>query len=236
MVRRSLVVITVVLLACSACGRSRQDSGSAPPDTVATTSESSLGSRVSVATDPYLRVMAPKLRDWAERWRGVMPGFTLDSLYREAGAYPVGYRRATTSADLERARVFGQLSPDSKRIVEPDMYRQKSDGEWELRPEPDAAPAIIDLRDDSLTVVTVTGTSGGFEDAFWIDRDHIVLVGYGEREYEPWRGGGDLWVLDLQNKRLTYYHTPDVAKDLFDRYVRGSEAAQRDRVRRAAPL
>lgn len=230
--RGSLALLAgVMVVAMGGCGRKHPDSGSAPPDTVVPPpgSESSLGARVDVSTDRYLRAMAPQLRDWVARWRTALPGFALDSLYREPGTFPVGYRRATTSRDLERARVFGQLSPDSTRIVEPDMYREKSDGEWELRPEPEAAPAIVDLRDDSLTVITVMGTEGGFEDAFWIDRDHAVLVGYGERRVEPWAGGGDLWELDLPRKQLTLYHTPDVAKDAYDRYLERSIAAQKQR-------
>ena len=95
----------------------------------------------------------------------------------------------------------------------------------------DSAPALLDLRTDSLYTLTVIGPSFTFEDAFWVDRDRFVIVGYGEREFAPWRGGGDLWLYDLTRSTLTLYHTPDVRKDAYGPFIERSNAAQRKRVR-----
>ena len=106
---RGFLLLTAILLLGSACGRKQQDSNSTPPDSVATPAQSSLGVRVTVATDPYLKGMAPRLGDWVERWRRVIPGFSLDSLRRESSRFPLGSRRAATKQDFERARIFGEV-------------------------------------------------------------------------------------------------------------------------------
>jgi hypothetical protein len=221
-----VAVTALMALAAIGCGRREDraaggDSGAAGP----------LGERASLATDPALAAMAPRLEEWSRRWAAVVPGFVLDSLYRESGqSFAPSYKRPITREDLARARAFGEASPDSTRIVEPDSYRALVDGAWELWGEPDSAPALLDLRSDSLSILTVTGPSGEFEEAFWIDADRFVVVGCGERQFEPWTGGGDLWVYDLARGTLTWYHTPDVGKQAYDRYVRSSRNASRKRI------
>lgn len=237
--RQALLLSVAAFIAIAGCGKREREpaTGGETTSTAPASSGSTLGERVGPASDPLLAAAAPRLSEWSRRWGQVIPGFSLESLYREAGApFTIAYRRRATSEDHERARFFGEVSPDSTQIVEPDMYRFKASGAWELWGEPDSAPSIIDLRTDTLMVITGTGPSGGFEDAFWIDRNHAVLVGYGERRFEPWAGGGDLLVLDLPRATLTTYHTPDVTKPVYDRYLKLSYAAQSKRFRVAPPL
>lgn len=203
-------------LAVASCGKRQPEGG---PGSASPTG-SPPGVRVDVAADTVLQALRPGLEAWVERWKAAIPGFTLDSLYREAGSgLAMVDRRAADRDDLRRARTFGALSPDSTRIAEPDSYRQLVDGAWELWGEPDSAPALLDLRADSLSILTVVGPAGGFEEAFWVDGDRFAITGYGERRFRPWTGGGDLWVCDLARGTLTYYHTPDVDSTAFGRYM-----------------
>ena len=185
---------------------------------------------MDLSTDSLLMAMRPRLQAWAQRWAAVLPGFTLDSLYRSRSEpFRPAYSRKLTSEDLRRARFFGETSADSTRIVEADSYRLFVDGAPELWGEPDSAPALADLRADSLWILATVGTTGGFEDAFWIDSNRFVITGYGERQFEPWQGGGELWAYDLARGTLTRYSTPDVDKATYDRYVAAAKAALRAR-------
>ena len=224
---RTLAVVAALLLSA---GCARRDSGQETGSHVDRPPHPTLGDPVDLSTDSLLMAMRPRLNAWLQRWTGVFPGFSLDSLYRSRPEpYRPAYSRKLTSEDLRRVRFFGERSPDSTRIVEADSYRLIVDGAPELWGEPDSAPALADLNADSLRILVTVGTTGGFEDAFWIDANRFVVTGYGERQFEPWRGGGELWAYDLARGTVTRYSTPDVDKATFDRYVEAAKAALRSR-------
>lgn len=218
---RLVLAVLVLALAIPSCGRGGRDTPPAPGDPGGVSPTGSPpGVRVDLATDDLLAAMRDGLDAWAERWRAAAPGFALDSLYRDAAQpFHPQLTRPLTTQDVQRARFFGAVSPDSSRIAEADWYRQVIDGEPELWGEPDAAPALVDLKADSFHVLTTIGTVGGFEEVFWIDRERFVVIGYAERRFEPWSGGGDLWVYDLARGTLTTFHTPDVGREAYERYL-----------------
>jgi hypothetical protein len=233
--RRALLLSVAAFIAIAGCGKREREAATSGemPSTAPASSGNTLGARVGPKSDPLLAAAAPRLSEWSRRWAAVLPGFMLDSLYREASSrMPDFYPRAAGADDIERARVFGELSPDSTRIVEPDSYREKGRTWQDWGGDADSAPALLDLRTDSLYTLTVIGPSFAFEDAFWVDRQRFVIVGLGEREFDPWQGGGDLWVYDLARGTLTLYHTPSVNKDAYGRYMRLSDAAEKERVAR----
>ena len=221
-----ILVLAAGVISLTGCGR-RQSPESGSPSRAA---HPSLGTPVSPATDPVLAAMRSQLGPWTRRWAQVLPGFALDSLYRSPSEpFEPAYARRLEPHDLRRARFFGATSPDSSWIVEADSYRTFIDGAPELWGEPDSAPALVDLEADSLRILTTAGTAGGFEDAYWIDSTRFFITGYGERQFEPWVGGGDVWIYDLSRGTVTRYNTPDVGKAAYDRYLDLAKAELRER-------
>lgn len=221
-----ITLLVAGVISATACGR-RQSHESGARSRAA---HPTLGVPVSPLTDSVLAEMSSALGPWTRRWAQVLPGFTLDSLYRNPPErFEPAYARRLEPHDLRRARFFGAISPDSSWIVEADSYRTLVDGAPELWGEPDSAPALVDLEADSLRILTTAGTAGGFEDAYWMDSSRFLITGYGERQFEPWVGGGDVWVYDLSRGTLTRYNTPDVGKAAYDRYLDLAKAELRKR-------
>ncbi|HUK61764.1 MAG TPA: hypothetical protein VLV15_00480 [Dongiaceae bacterium] len=132
------------------------------------------------------------LAHWVVYWRAYDPGFALDSL-RWSLADTIVVERTEPLADSLRNSADGRWwawSPDRTRAANPNWYREWDPDRKEFDYGPDAQSELLDFSSHTGSFLRFCGTGCRNDDAVWLDRERIALVGWedhdmGDSLFEP---------------------------------------------------
>jgi hypothetical protein len=232
---RPPLVLVVALVFGVAAGCSGRHAGRESHATIATRDDSATAATPAVPAPPrgtqvgrsdtLLNRARPVLAEWTELWRDALPGFALDSLWREGTSpwHPAFDRREDPSFGRALAdRLLGVTSPDGRHVLVVDSYVEVwRDGDTlQFGREPDSQPTLADRRTHALAVVAFCGTSCGYDWGAWLSPDAFALGGSREVEgFDGWRQG-DVAIYSLRDSSVTVWVTravPPARYELYDR-------------------
>lgn len=202
------ITALVILAACK--GKNKKDAGAdvVAEDTVfvenadtALSAETIQSFNTAGFTD-YLQKRSPAF-DWKQ--------FAMTTTWVEDSMLTVSFQ-----PDQQFYAAYGRFlkySPDSTQFIDLDSYnidiRKDSHGRWVgTGSGPDTEVSLVDLKQGRKIRLLFMGPGGTVEDAFWIDRDNLVLMGTQESEDN---NGKTLhvWKYHLPAKTYTLYELKD---------------------------
>jgi hypothetical protein len=210
-------IMAVIAIAAYACG-SNEDKKIAPPPPETAAVDSSedemefpdtILSRENIDTFSTLAFTTHAKKqvsnfDWSrfrmkENWQD-------DSLlvvnYKPSKDYLAAYGR------------FVKYSPDSSRFLDLDSYsvqiKKDGKGKWQATElELDTEISLVDLKTGKKTRLLFTGPEGSVEDALWLDKDNIALIGI--EEGDSTGKVAAVWKINIPTKSYFLYELKDSA-------------------------
>ena len=160
-----------------------------------------------------------RVRDWATTWQRCIPDFTLDSLEligdSEADKDPV---EAAQVEELKSGpgKMFFTSSPGGRYEIDPYWerltYRKEAEG-WQPYIETPCGALVYEPKDRKARIALNCTMHEGLEDALWLDKDRVAILGYGsvtrqmnvECESVESCATPEIWVVDLASGWLHEY-------------------------------
>jgi len=125
-----------------------------------------------------------KIAKWVASWHGCMPGFTLSSM-DDVGEATIDYDPVDMD-QVKEARggpngMFYVGAPGGGRKINPWWKRleyRNEEGGWQPYIEIPCFVLLIDSRRKGASIVLSCAIYEGIQDAIWLDRDRVALLGY----------------------------------------------------------
>lgn len=139
--------------------------------------------RPEVTPDPSLLngvVGDKRVRTWAAWWRQCATGFSLEGM-DDVGRFPL-YDEALPYAEPQGpSKMFYARSPDGGLMVNPYWGRlrfEKENDAWQPYIELPCGAALYYVKGKRGRRIIDCSTLEGIDDAYWKDKDTIILMGY----------------------------------------------------------
>lgn len=109
---------------------------------------------------------------------------------------------------------FIKYSPDSTKFVDLDSYsvqiKKDGKGQWQATElELDTEVSLVDLKTGKKTRLLFSGPEGSVEDALWLDKDNIALIGV--TEGDSLDKVAAVWKINIPTKSFYIYELNDSA-------------------------
>jgi hypothetical protein len=222
---RVLLPVAVVIATAAGCSRSHAPAAvheqprPAGPDTV-------------------LAEIAPRLEGWLTLWRSGGAAASAASFQRTSEApftlHDIRRYDARSREEVRRRRLFGVAAPDSTRLVDPDTQFDAvlDDGAVRLVRGTDAAPALVDLKSHSISMLETSGGSGGCDGAFWLANERFGIVGTGTGGDTAGTRYGYARLYDLDAGTVIEFRTARVDSAAYRRFAEARDSVWTARYRK----
>jgi len=186
--------------------------------------------------DDVKRALRGTIEPWLFAWRVGLGSFRLDEL-ASTGTQELALDRMEPfdgNAPGEDLRLlhFSLPSPTGTTLLDPYLdwtLTEAADG-VRARRDGDPAVALIDLKTRvRRTLLDARPPNGRFDGAYWLDDHRVVLLAAERFDANPWRGGPVLYLVDLNEGKVTRFEGPAcdfdawkaVESDLERRFKKG---------------
>ncbi len=161
-----------------------------------------------------------RLQKWITHWNKCQPGLSADSMEGMGEAYIEEHEiDMSKHSDMLKGpnKQFYISSPDGKFELNPywdRLYYKKTEDGWEPFYNTGCAALLYDAAKKRGTIILNCSLFEGIDDAFWPDKQTIVLMGYEsvtrqmsvECETVESCVAPSVWIINLKSKTMHQYH------------------------------
>lgn len=171
-----------------------------------------------------------RLKEWVAWWQKCAPGLSLDTM-ENLGEFPIDNQPVDTAKWGEPkkgpSKSFYVNAPDGKHAVNPYFGRLiyiMENGDWQPYVKGGCGAELYDSSTKSSSIILQCFMHDGLDDAFWLNRDRLVLVGYEavtrqmnvECETVESCASPSVWIVDVKNGTMSQHRGPIVKRSLCD--------------------
>ena len=119
--------------------------------------------------------------------------------------------KSSTSENLEKYSNFLIYSPDSLSVIDLYSYNMDliiADEDTLVTFDIDSEASLINVETEDRNKILFFGSSGGFDDAFWLNNNEFIIVGYQElysEDSDTYTYVPMVWYFDLIKKEISKF-------------------------------
>ena len=180
----------------------------------------------------YLKQIAGdrRLKKWVDQWKKWSPGLDTNTMENLGESYIMEDEIDLNEYKKMRQGPNGQFymgSPGGKYKLNPywgRLYYKKTGGDWQPYYDEGCGALVYESSKKMAIMVLRCSLIEGIDDAFWIDKNRFVLMGYEavtrqmKTECETVEScvAPAVWIVDMSKKTMTQYHGDILKREKCD--------------------